>query len=58
MEIKNYVIDASWSNKLKLKKMTAIQLSERKGKLYGELLDSEISLEGKAKFSKFFSFEL
>ncbi len=35
MEIKNYVIDASWSNKLKLKRMTAIQLSERKGKLYG-----------------------
>lgn len=47
-----------WSNKLKLKRMTAIQLSERKGKLYGELLDSEISLKGKAKFSRIFSFEL
>jgi PhzF family phenazine biosynthesis protein len=47
-----------WSEKLNLKKMTAIQLSDRKGKLYCELFENVVSIKGKAKLSKTFYVDL
>lgn len=47
-----------WSEILNLKKMCAEQLSERKGKLYCELLENVVSIKGKAKRSDVLYFDL
>lgn len=47
-----------WSKKLKQKKMIAFQLSERKGKLYCEMLEKFVSVKGKAKLSKIFYMDI
>lgn len=47
-----------WSEKLNLKKMTAIQLSERKGILYCEDFEKHVSIKGKAKFVHSFFIEI
>jgi PhzF family phenazine biosynthesis protein len=47
-----------WAKKLNLQKMIAIQLSQRKGKLYCEMLEKFVSVKGKAKLSKIFTLDL
>lgn len=47
-----------WSKKLKQKKLLAFQLSERKGKLYCEMLEKYVSIKGKAKLSKTFFLDI